>query len=521
VIKQLKQKFSLKEKNYIKFFTKTLILSIVLLIFLIPSLIWDITSRWDMLGHLRYSYNIMETGYVITSGIYGDTYGLRSATHILIAVLSFSSTFSVVYSAKVYYLSQLVLYFTLSYAIANQLVKKIQKINVVNAIFIFFFITVMYNTELTGTKLAIPYLIVILYCLRNSKNNNKKNTFVIILNILTLSFTHIITIYFFLTVVTITLGICLFSSVIKSCNRYQIFIYNIVILISLIINIIIEYAHQGMIYIVNNMLNIINSFIKSEEGVNIMNFYKSFFNLNIIDKITLIILFIGKDLAILLFAFLIIIELFKTKNNLKLYFTSLLISIILYFAVSAVTNIKSRFLLYTSATLMLLSDVIISRLYLFFTSKSMSFKILITIILALLSFIANIGVQGLAIQLFVPSVTLNGQFTYVALINDHINNIELYMLHDIVGLLSLKFYKCYSTNYPFVLYYILEPNLHNKIKLFPLSIDKSIELYHDCAILLIKPPYITSQFYLFISKIDYLNINKLLDSDLLVIYSFI
>ena len=482
---------------------KIIIVFVAFLLPLMSVLFWDIPSRWDMLGHLKYAQNIVDHDRIITVGIYSDTYNIRCLGHLLLASLSIFSNFPLFVAAKVYYMFCLMFSFALGLALILH-----SRGNVYNyslkIIYVLFFIAIFFNAALNGTRLVFPYLLLILYGLRRlfDKVNNRKVIAILVLSTFGLSLTHLASEYFFIDVFLVTLLILIVYAMFNSRIRKDIrFLINIIILL-LMISFIVEFFHGGVNFVTTIVSRMINVFIEPESTIAITKYYGSFFELDYIGKIQVIISVIGKDLVVIIFALLTMFYLLKSKNiNIFLKIVAIvwiLMSIILYFAVGAISNIKSRFLLYTTSALIISVDFVIPKLYKYFVTENKYHRVLMFFILLILVFIANVGTNGINLQFFIPKVHYDNAYVYVVLIDNHISNEEITFIGRIVHLLS---HECvYRTNYPYILFYALNPIMHSKVKWLPRQLNRIDE---NNLILLIKPPYIT---------VHYINILKLLKS---------
>ncbi|MEM3980192.1 MAG: hypothetical protein QXF79_02925, partial [Ignisphaera sp.] len=490
-------------------------LVVVLAIPFFPALSREIPSRYDMLGHLRYAQNIIDSGFIITKGVYGDIYGLRASGQVILAITSILTGFQPFIAVKIYFLFLI----SLSLTLLLSRVSLSKTPPFYKVLLILLFSIIIPNADITGTKFSYPYLLLLSYSfIKLLKEDSSYILFILMqLSMIAIALTHIVSTYFILIeIIVMLLAITLLSLTHKVSNigrtKRSKLIISLVLLI--IIGFTSEYITMG-IATINAFLNIVRAIGNPEEAKFITEYYSGFYELDLFSKIRVILGYLGKDLAILVLTAMICLSILtKLKNNtiMKVFIIAwILISLSLYFGASLFKNVKSRFLIYISSIINVTPDIIFINFNKWISVKG-SKKILIFSFMIILAIIASLSVGGLRFQAFIPTKKIENYHVYVIVVDDYISS-------EVIKLIKYNFYilnlypNYFFTNYPYILYYVLPPDFHESVREITSSaLQFPINTHNRGIILLIKSPYPIAHYIYINEQIENLHLNRVFDS---------
>jgi hypothetical protein len=446
--------------------TRTLYFIIVILMVIsrvsILSIKHYIPSNYDMLGHIAFTEVLVKDGHVPVQGvIYAESYGIISSQHIVMAILSLSTSVTLPYIIKIYPVISAILALLLAISLLPSDYHGYKKNSLI--LYALVIATIMPNfADITGTKLAIPILLAYLYTIyKLAIDKAWRSKVLAIIMGTSLAFTHSVTMIYVLIVSILFIGMRKILHYSRGNNgNYQ--VDTLGIMFPVITYLMIEsYAKNFAIMdVIRDFLEKIYMLLFSEQEVlTITEYYAGFYTMPPIDRITVIILYAGYSLILLVLSLIAMLTIIlkKNRNDFETYsLAGFLVSIILFAYVSYFSNLKVRFLYYTFPFLIFMLNNLLNSLNRFihkaFLNKGKKYTLIIWLILGLTLIISLIGSEGLRIQELVPTYREDGCTKIYSVVIDEATELEhIVALNSLMKLKQLNL--LIKTNLPYIVYY--------------------------------------------------------------------
>jgi hypothetical protein len=442
--------------------TRTLYFIIVILMVISKVLILSIKhyipSNYDMLGHIAFTEVLVKDGHVPVQGvIYAEPYGIISSQHIVMAILSLSTSATLPYIIKIYPVISAILALLLAISILPSDYHGYKKNSLILCALVI--ATIMPNfADITGTKLAIPILLAYLYTIyKLAIDKAWRSKVLAIITGTSLAFTHSATMIYVLIVGTLFIGMRKILWYSKGNNEnYRVDTFGI--MFPVITYLMIEFYAKNF-----SIMDVIRDFLEKiymllfgeREVLTITEYYTGFYTLPPIDKVMVIILYAGYSLILLVLSLIAVLTIIlkKNRNSFETYsLTGFLVSIILFAYVSYFSNLKVRFLYYTFPFLIFMLNNLLNSLNRFIHKAFLNKGSVTWLILALTLIISLIGSEGLRMQELVPTYREDKCTKIYSIVIDEATELEhILALNSLMKLKQLNL--LIKTNLPYIVYY--------------------------------------------------------------------
>jgi len=429
---------------------------------LILSIKHYIPSNYDMLGHIAFTEVLVKDGHVPVQGIiYADSYGIISSQHVVMAILSLSTSATLPYIIKIYPVISTILVLLLAISLLSSDHHGYKRNSLIPCALVI--ATIMPNfADITGTKLATPILLAYLYTIyKLAIDKAWRSRVLVIIMGTSLAFTHSVTMIYILIVSTLFIGMRKILCCSKGNNgNYQVDIHGIMFPVITYFMIVSYTKNFVVMDVIRDFLEKFYMLLHGErEVLTVIEYYEGFYTMSPIDRITIIILYAGHALILLVLSLIAMLTIIRKKNinDFETYsLAGFLVSIILFVYVSFFSNLKVRFLYYAFPFLILILSNLLNSLNRFihkaFLNKGKKYTLIIWLILGLTLIISLIGSEGLRIQELVPTYKEDKHTKIYSVIIDEATEFEhIVALNSLMKLKQLNLF--IKTNLPYIVYY--------------------------------------------------------------------